>query len=263
MVDHAALIRDFPEPSEGLELARAGWEHCDSLVTHTRAEEMITGKYLARRFLSTQRVPHLGESGSISSMPGAENPAGGLTKVRSDVAPLLRILESGRFRPGIPRPLKGGYLRGGMLSLRVVSRRFALGSSPICVFLFLWLWAPSWPSFFRVFGSSCSLPTPEFVGGDQRVLDVIREMGPSEVRPDVSGGVAMNLGVRPRATSKPELRQADVLSDFSAHKSDSAASPRANCHSQPTVVRMGRKGVAWDWIHGQVRELGKQSGMAA
>ena len=116
---------------------------------------------------------------------------------------------------------------------------------------------------FSCFGSSCSLPTPEFVGGDQRVLDVIREMGPSEVRPDLSGGVAMNLGVRPRATSKPELRKADVLSDFSAHKSDSAAFPRVNCHSQPTVVRMGRKGVAWDWIHGQVRELGKQSGMAA
>ena len=150
-----------------------------------------------------------------------------------------------------------------MLPLRVFSRRRAFVSSPIRVFFPLWLWALIWASFFRVFGSSCSFPTPEFVGGEQRVLDVIREMGPSGVRPDLSGGVAMNLGVRPRATSKPELRQADALSDFFAHKSDSAAFPRVNCHSQPTVVRMGRKGVAWEWIHGQVRELGKQSGLAA
>ena len=150
MVDHAALIRDFPEPSEGLELARVGWEHCGSLATHLNSEEMITGKYLARRFLSSQRLSHQEESGNISLMPGAENPAGGLTKVRSDAAPLLCILESGRFRPGIPRPLKGAFLRGGMLSLRVASRRRALVSSPICVFLFLWLWAPSWASFFRV-----------------------------------------------------------------------------------------------------------------
>ena len=37
--------------------------------------------------------------------PGAENPADGLTKVRSEMAPSLRLLESGHFRPGSLRLL--------------------------------------------------------------------------------------------------------------------------------------------------------------
>ena len=40
-------------------------------------------------------------------LPGPGNPADGLTKVQSDLGPLLRHLEPGRFRPGSLRSLKG------------------------------------------------------------------------------------------------------------------------------------------------------------
>ena len=40
-------------------------------------------------------------------VPGEENPAGGLTKLHGEILPLLRLLESGAYSPGILRPLKG------------------------------------------------------------------------------------------------------------------------------------------------------------
>ena len=62
---------------------------------------------LARHFLSIQQP--IGEGGLDNAywFLGAENPADGLTKVRSAMAPRLRLLESGRFNPGSLRPLQG------------------------------------------------------------------------------------------------------------------------------------------------------------
>ena len=39
-------------------------------------------------------------------IPGKENPADGLTKMHSEILPLLRLLESGTYNPGMLRPLK-------------------------------------------------------------------------------------------------------------------------------------------------------------
>ena len=90
-------------------LRRRGWRarETESSFTHLRTKKMVAGKYPARHFLSTQQASGEGELGDIFLLPGAENPVGGLTNVRSDMAPLLSISESGRFRPGFLRPLKG------------------------------------------------------------------------------------------------------------------------------------------------------------
>ena len=61
---------------------------------------MVSAKYLARRFL---RVQQFLEEGCLGD---EENPADGLAEVRSDLVPLLRLLESGRFFPGQLRPLR-------------------------------------------------------------------------------------------------------------------------------------------------------------
>ena len=67
---------------------------------------MAAEKYLVRHFLSTWQALRGGELDNACWAPGAKNPADGLTKVRSDMASLLRLLESGPFDPGSLGPLK-------------------------------------------------------------------------------------------------------------------------------------------------------------
>ena len=68
---------------------------------------MITEKYLVRHFLSIQQFLDEGELGNVYWIPGVENPADGLTKLRSEMGPIMTPLETGRFQPGTLRPLKG------------------------------------------------------------------------------------------------------------------------------------------------------------
>ena len=68
---------------------------------------MITEKYLIRHFLSIQQFVEDGELDSIYWIPGVENPADGLTKIKSEMGPILSLLETGGFQPGLLRPLKG------------------------------------------------------------------------------------------------------------------------------------------------------------
>ena len=58
---------------------------------------MIGEKYLVRHFLSIHQALGAGEPEGAYWLPGTGNPAGGLTKVRSDVDPLPRLLEFGGF----------------------------------------------------------------------------------------------------------------------------------------------------------------------
>ena len=68
---------------------------------------MVTEKYLVRHFLSTQQFIEEGELDYVFWLPGVENPADGLTEIKSEVGPILSLLETGRFQPGLLRPLKG------------------------------------------------------------------------------------------------------------------------------------------------------------
>ena len=80
---------------------------CESLFTHLKKGKMIAEKFLAKHFLPIQQT--LEEKGLDTAywIPGKENPADGLTKLRSEIPPLLRLLESGAYNPGILRSLKG------------------------------------------------------------------------------------------------------------------------------------------------------------
>ena len=113
MVDHMSLMRDFCEPFDSLGPGMASLDACESLFTNPKTERMIAGEYLVRRSMSTQQPLERRELNDAYWRPGAELPADGLTKVRGDMAPLLRILESGGFNPGSLRPGKGVAWRMG------------------------------------------------------------------------------------------------------------------------------------------------------
>ena len=68
---------------------------------------MVTGKFPVRRFLGTQHVLEQGGLRNVCWPLGLGNPADGLTKVKSDVATLLRLPESGTLNPDTLRPLRG------------------------------------------------------------------------------------------------------------------------------------------------------------
>ena len=58
-------------------------------------------------FPSVQQLLEDGELETVYWLPGVKNPADGLTKLRSEMGPIMTLLETGRFQPGILRPLKG------------------------------------------------------------------------------------------------------------------------------------------------------------
>ena len=76
----------------------AGLEDRERLLTHPKTKKMTLEKYLWRHGLSIQQALAEGELDA----------GNGLTKVRSGVVPLSRLLESGHVNPGSLRPQKGG-----------------------------------------------------------------------------------------------------------------------------------------------------------
>ena len=105
MIDHMALSRGFYAPFSRISPSMVGMEDCESLFTHLENREMVTEKYLVRHFLSIQQFIEEGEQENAHRLPGVENPADGLTKIKSEMGPILSLLETGRFQPGLLRPL--------------------------------------------------------------------------------------------------------------------------------------------------------------
>ena len=93
----------FSRVSPGL----VGMEVCESLFTHLKNREVLTEKYLVRHFLGIQQSLEAGELENVYWIPGTEYPADGLTKLRCEMGPILALLETGSFQPGVLRPLKG------------------------------------------------------------------------------------------------------------------------------------------------------------
>ena len=52
------------------------------------------------------RTPQVGAL-NIYWLPGAENPADGMTRMKSEMSPMLNLLEFGEFHTGLLRPLLG------------------------------------------------------------------------------------------------------------------------------------------------------------
>ena len=107
MSGHMALLREFYAPFSRMSPGLVGMEDCKSLFTHLKNRKMIAEKYLVRHFLRIQQFIEAGDLDNAYWIPGTENPADGLTKIRSEMGPILALLETGRFQPGLLRPLKG------------------------------------------------------------------------------------------------------------------------------------------------------------
>ena len=90
-----------------------GLEYCESLFPNLKTKKMIAGKYSLRHFLSAQQALEAGGLDNSYWLPGTGNRGGGLTRLHSDMPPLLRLLESGHFNPGSLPPLKGVAWKGG------------------------------------------------------------------------------------------------------------------------------------------------------
>ena len=107
MIDHMALLREFYGPFSRISPGLVGMEDCERLFTHLKNRGMVTEKYLVRHLLSSQQFLGDGELGNVYWIPGTENPADGLTDLRSEMGPIMALLETGRFQPGLLRPLEG------------------------------------------------------------------------------------------------------------------------------------------------------------
>ena len=93
MVNHMSLLRDFYGPLEGLGPGRAGLEDCESSFIHLATKKMITEKQLMRHYSRSQQASEPGKLDNVYWLPGTDNPADGLPKVRRRIwAALFGIL---------------------------------------------------------------------------------------------------------------------------------------------------------------------------
>ena len=106
-VDHMLSLQDFFGPFQGMNPGVSRVEDCESLFTHLKTKKAAAERYLVQNFPSIQQALGDGELGNAYWLPGAQNPAYGLTQARGGVVPLVGLLESGCFNPGYLRPLRG------------------------------------------------------------------------------------------------------------------------------------------------------------
>ena len=69
-------------------------EDCESLFTRLGNRKMIAEQYLARHYLSIQQFIEEGGLDNAYWLPGTGNPADGLTKIQSEMGPILPLLET-------------------------------------------------------------------------------------------------------------------------------------------------------------------------
>ena len=89
-----------------------GFGDFESLYARLRNEKAIAEKFLVRRFLAIRQAMELKELGNVYRIPGPGNPADELTQLKSDLAPIMRALESGSYNPCTLRRLCGVALCG-------------------------------------------------------------------------------------------------------------------------------------------------------
>ena len=100
------LSREFDEPPLGLSPGMIGFADCGGPLANVEKKRTITGEYSVRHFLGIQRSSENAKLGNAYWLPVLEDPADGLAKSTSDMAPHTRLVESGATSPGIPRPLR-------------------------------------------------------------------------------------------------------------------------------------------------------------
>ena len=105
MLDHASMLREFSGHFVGPFPGLVGLGDCESLSA--RQKQMIAEKFSVRHLVAIRQAIEVQSVGNVYWIPGKGNPAEGLTKLHSEIFPLLRLMESGTDNPGVSRPLKG------------------------------------------------------------------------------------------------------------------------------------------------------------
>ena len=106
MVDHSALPGEFCARLSDVSPDAIGHRGNESVFAHLRNERAAAEKFPARHFLGAQQAVGEEDLGNVFLPPGAENPTGGLARVKSDTAPRVRTLQSSSSRPGALRLLR-------------------------------------------------------------------------------------------------------------------------------------------------------------
>ena len=107
MAGRISMIRGFYAHFMGRTPGMVGLEDCENLLARRKNKQLTTVKFQARHLLAIKQALGSQELDNIYWLAGYGNPAAGLTKTKSDMTPLLRLLASGANDPGALRLLKG------------------------------------------------------------------------------------------------------------------------------------------------------------
>ena len=77
------LLRDFFAPFEGFGPRMAGFGDCESSFTHPKTKNAMAKECLVRHILNIQQALEEGDLDNAYWLPGADDPADGLPRVRS------------------------------------------------------------------------------------------------------------------------------------------------------------------------------------
>ena len=107
MWDHVDVLGEFCVALGHEKIRSYGLIDCESLLSLLRSGRLGAGGFLTRRFRSIMRALVSGDLGDVAWIPGSENSADGLTKVKSEIGPLLNRLGTGAYLPGMSEWLRG------------------------------------------------------------------------------------------------------------------------------------------------------------
>ena len=108
MVGHVVLLREFCNPRVAVSSGMGGFEDSECFFTHLLNWKSLTAKYLARHFLPSHVAVQSEGVTNASLLPGAEDPADGVTEQECDTAPPLPLMRDGSFVPGDFRTFEWG-----------------------------------------------------------------------------------------------------------------------------------------------------------
>ena len=118
MADHMSMLRGFYARLMDLSRRLIALEDCECPFTNLKNTGPTTEKFPIRHFLASTQFLETEELGNANWLRRVENPTDCLAEVRSDMLPLLRLMESVASYPGALRPLPNLDLPIHLLYLR-------------------------------------------------------------------------------------------------------------------------------------------------
>ena len=99
--DHMEMIREFYIALGHEKIRSYELIDCECLLSHLRTGRFGTEELLTRHFHSILDAQECKALGNVPWIPGAENPADGLTKAKSALEPLSHVLDLARIDPDV------------------------------------------------------------------------------------------------------------------------------------------------------------------